>query len=89
MTTGARHASVAEAPRSGTTCRGCPGDCADACFNGAIQNAPGGGFMIVAAACAGCGGCVSACALDRIRMIRGAACFVPDPPPNDSPSIED
>ena len=84
------HARAPEAPRPDATCRACPGDCADACFNGAIQDAPGGGFMFVATACAGCGGCVSACALGRIAVIGGAACFVPNPPPVGGPiSIED
>lgn len=61
------------------TCIACAGACADACFSGAIQPTADGSFKIAAEDCAGCGGCVSACAFQKIRLAGGIARLVFDP----------
>ncbi|WP_295448031.1 hypothetical protein [uncultured Thiodictyon sp.] len=43
---------------AGQCCDRCPGDCADACFNEAIERLPSQCVRLLADNCAGCGACL-------------------------------
>jgi len=73
------HDAVAALQAGEQTCVTCGGACADACFSGAIEPTADGSFRIAPEDCAGCGGCVSACAFQKIRLIGGIARLVLDP----------
>jgi|GEM_PF-4558418 len=57
-------------------CGECDGECAEACFNDAIQPVAGNGFQIQAINCAGCGACIPACLFNYIRLEQGVARLV-------------
>jgi Fe-S-cluster-containing hydrogenase component 2 len=57
-------------------CWTCPGDCQEACFNDAIVSISGRSVQIETENCAGCGACIAACDLGRIRLAQGVAQIV-------------
>ncbi|WP_295443753.1 hypothetical protein [uncultured Thiodictyon sp.] len=62
---------TAGAVDAGQCCDRCPGDCADACFNEAIERLPGRGVRLLADYCAGCGACLPLCDLQRLTLKQG------------------
>ena len=60
-------------------CSACPAVCADSCCSGAIQTNADGSVSIVSEFCAGCGGCLAVCALQKIWMDNGVARLADEP----------
>jgi Fe-S-cluster-containing hydrogenase component 2 len=74
-----RQDAKAATQAAAASCSACPAVCADSCCSGAIQTNPDGSVSIISEFCAGCGGCLAVCALQKIWMDNGVARLADEP----------